>query len=101
MVETTFNQKFFCGVRGGSFFKKGGGTPNPFTVSLMTFFRGFISKVCRKNKVSEGISKKRSPCLERRWRLMEFIFKAFSKVSGCGKPDFHCHVRYIPGFIFQ
>jgi hypothetical protein len=24
----------------------------------MPFFRGFISKVCRKNKVSEGISKK-------------------------------------------
>ena len=37
---------------------KGGGTPNPFTVSLMPFFRGFISKVCRKNKVSEGIGKK-------------------------------------------
>jgi hypothetical protein len=42
-----------------SFFKKGGGTPNPFTVRLMPFFTGFISKVCRKNKVSEGISKKR------------------------------------------
>jgi hypothetical protein len=40
------------------FFKKGGGTPNPYTVSLMPFFIGFISKVCRKKKVSEGISKK-------------------------------------------
>ena len=25
----------------------------------MAFFRGFISKVCRKNKVSQGINKKR------------------------------------------
>jgi hypothetical protein len=45
-------------LHGGSFFKKGGGTPNLFTVRLMPFFRGFISKVCRKNKVSEGNSKK-------------------------------------------
>jgi len=53
--------KSFCGSSTGSgegtFFKKGGGTPNLFTVSLMPFFRSFISKVCRKNKVSEGISK--------------------------------------------
>jgi hypothetical protein len=42
----------------GAVFQKGGGTPNPFTVSQMPFFRGVISKVCRKNKVSEGISKK-------------------------------------------
>ncbi|MFC2146727.1 S41 family peptidase [Acidobacteriota bacterium] len=42
------------------FIKKGGGTPNPFTVSQMPFFRSFISKVCRKNKVSLGISKKRA-----------------------------------------
>ncbi len=48
-------------LHGGSFFKKGGGTPDPFTVSLMPFFRGFISKVCRKNKVSEGIGKKCPP----------------------------------------
>jgi membrane-bound lytic murein transglycosylase A len=40
-----------------SLFQKGGGTPNPFTVSLMPFFRGFISKVCRKNEVSQGIFK--------------------------------------------
>jgi hypothetical protein len=46
---------------GGSFFKKGVGDPNPFTVSQMTFFRTFSSKVCRKNKVSQGISKKRPP----------------------------------------
>ena len=39
-------------------YKKGGGTPNPFTVRQMPFFPGFNSKVCRKNKVSEGISKK-------------------------------------------
>jgi hypothetical protein len=51
----------FHGVQGGSFFKKGGGTPNPFTVSLMSFFRSFISKVCRKNKVSQGINKKSPP----------------------------------------
>jgi hypothetical protein len=43
---------------GGGFFKKEVGDPNLFTVSQMPFFRGFISKVCRKNKVSEGISKK-------------------------------------------
>jgi amino acid adenylation domain-containing protein len=47
------NEKFLRGVQGGSFFKKGGGTPNPFTVSQMPFFRSFISKVCRKNKVSD------------------------------------------------
>jgi hypothetical protein len=40
------------------FNQKWGGTPNPFTVSQMTFFRSLISIVCRKNKVSEGISKK-------------------------------------------
>jgi hypothetical protein len=50
--------KSFCGGPGGGFFKKGGGTPNLFTVSQMPFFRSFISKVCRKNKVSQGISKK-------------------------------------------
>jgi hypothetical protein len=38
--------------------KKGVGDPSPFTVSQMPFFRGFISKVCLKNKVLEGISKK-------------------------------------------
>jgi hypothetical protein len=42
----------------GDFFKKGVGDPNPFTVSQMPFFRSVISKVCRKNKVSQGISKK-------------------------------------------
>jgi hypothetical protein len=42
----------------GRFFKKGGGTPNPYTVSQMQFFKGVFSKVCRKSKVSEGISKK-------------------------------------------
>jgi hypothetical protein len=39
------------------FYQNGGGTPNPFTVSQMPFFRSFISKVCRINKVSEGINK--------------------------------------------
>ena len=43
---------------GGSFFKKGVGDPNPFTASQKPFFRCVISKVCRKNKVSQGISKK-------------------------------------------
>jgi drug/metabolite transporter (DMT)-like permease len=41
------------------FFKEGGGTPNPFTVRQMPFFRSFISKVCQKNKVSDGISKEK------------------------------------------
>jgi drug/metabolite transporter (DMT)-like permease len=39
------------------FFKEGVGDPNPFTVRQMPFFRSFISKVCRKNKVPGGISK--------------------------------------------
>jgi len=39
-------------------FSEGGGTPNPFTVSQMSFFRGVISKACRKNKVSQDIGKK-------------------------------------------
>jgi hypothetical protein len=39
------------------FVKEGGGTPNPFTVSQMPFFRSFISKICRKNKVSQGIKR--------------------------------------------
>jgi len=60
------NKKFLRGVQGGSFFKKGGGTPNLFTVSQMPYFRGFISKACRKNKVSQGISKKRPPGRRRR-----------------------------------
>jgi glycosyltransferase involved in cell wall biosynthesis len=38
-------------------FKQGVGDPNPFTVSQMPFFRCVISKVCRKNKVSQGIFK--------------------------------------------
>jgi adenosylcobinamide kinase/adenosylcobinamide-phosphate guanylyltransferase len=38
--------------------KKGGGTPDLFTVSQMPYFRGFTSKVCRNNNVSPGISKK-------------------------------------------
>jgi hypothetical protein len=39
--------------------KKGGGTPNLFTVSLMTFFRGFISKACFFCKLLQDINKKR------------------------------------------
>ncbi len=39
--------------------KEGVGDPTRFTVSQMPFIRSFISKVCRKNKVSEGISKER------------------------------------------
>ena len=57
---------------GGSFFKKGGGTPNLFTVSQMPFFRSFISKVCQKNKVSEGISKKRPPWPPEAMSLFDF-----------------------------
>jgi DNA-binding MarR family transcriptional regulator len=54
--------KSFCwGVQGGRFFQKGDGIPNLFTVSQMALFRGFISKVCRKNKVSQGISEKSPP----------------------------------------
>jgi hypothetical protein len=37
--------------------EKGGGTPTPFTVSLMQFFRNVISKVCFFCKLSKGISK--------------------------------------------
>ncbi|MGD2092646.1 MAG: hypothetical protein PVH61_41150 [Candidatus Aminicenantes bacterium] len=40
------------------FINKGAGDPNLFTVSRMPFFRGFISKVCRKNKAKQGINKK-------------------------------------------
>jgi hypothetical protein len=43
---------------GGSFFKKGGGTPHPFTVSLMPFFRGGISKPCFFCKLLQDINKK-------------------------------------------
>jgi hypothetical protein len=71
--EQTSNQKFLQGVQGGSFFKKGGGTPNLFTVSLMPFFRSFISKVCRKNKVSQGISKKRPPGRRRQIKINNHI----------------------------
>jgi hypothetical protein len=42
----------------GRFFQKGGGTPNPFTVSLMAFCRGVISKICFFCKLLQGISKK-------------------------------------------
>ena len=40
------------------FLEKGVGDPSLFTVSQMSYFRGFISKVCRNNKVSQGICKK-------------------------------------------
>jgi galactokinase len=40
------------------FYQKGGGTPNPFTVSLMSFFRGFISKACFSCKLLHDISQK-------------------------------------------
>jgi hypothetical protein len=53
------NEKFLRGPGACLiFFQNGGGTPNPFTVSQMPFFRGVISKVCFFCKVSEGISKK-------------------------------------------
>jgi hypothetical protein len=58
---------------------KGGGTPNQFTVSLMPFFRGFISKVCRKNKVSEGINKKGKPQITQ----ITQIFLFFLRVPSC------------------
>jgi hypothetical protein len=60
----------FCGGLGDGFFKKGGGTPNQFTVSQMPFFRGAISKGCRKNKVSQGISKQRSLVAEGKSNLL-------------------------------
>jgi hypothetical protein len=56
-LPKAFNYKKFLGVL-GPFFKKEVVNPNPFTVSQTPFFRSLISKVCRKNKVSEGISKK-------------------------------------------
>jgi len=56
-LSQAFYYQKFLGVS-GPFFKKGVGDPTPFTVRQMPFFRSFISKVCRKNKVSEGINKK-------------------------------------------
>jgi|GEM_PF-389278 len=41
-----------------SFLQKGDGTPNPFTVSLMPFFRGFISKACFFCKFLQDINQK-------------------------------------------
>jgi hypothetical protein len=54
------------------YFQKGGGTPNPFTVSQMPFFRDVISKVCRKNKDPQGISQKGN----------NYDFKIMDAVSG-------------------
>jgi hypothetical protein len=56
------------------FFQKGVGNPNLFTVSQMPFFRGFISKVYQKNKVSEGTSKRGSatPTYSRSARCRSF-----------------------------
>jgi hypothetical protein len=45
-------------IHDGRNYQKGVDDPNRFTVSLMPLFRGFFSKVCRKNEVSEDISKK-------------------------------------------
>jgi hypothetical protein len=39
-------------------FQKGVGDPTPFTVSLMPFFRGFISKACLFCMLLQDISKK-------------------------------------------
>jgi drug/metabolite transporter (DMT)-like permease len=55
------------------FFKEGGGTPNPFTVRQMPFFRSFISKVCQKNKVSDGISKEKIKRLDIFLALVTFL----------------------------
>ena len=55
------------------FFKEGVGDPNPFTVRQMPFFRSFISKVCRKNKVSDGISKEKIKRLDIFLALVTFL----------------------------
>jgi hypothetical protein len=59
-IMTALFKSFYRGSRCfmGRFFQKGVGDPNLFTVSQTPFFRSLISKVCQKNKVSEGISKK-------------------------------------------
>ena len=62
------------GVFSGLFLKRGVGDPNPFTVRQMPFFRSFIPKVCRKNKVSEGISKRMEvQGLEKKWLIYSLI----------------------------
>jgi hypothetical protein len=53
--------KSFCGCFTGQFFQKGVGDPIPFTVSLIPFFRGFISKACFFCMLLQYISKKRPP----------------------------------------
>jgi tyrocidine synthetase-3 len=58
--QITIN-KSFCGgpwLQGGSFYKKGVAPPTHSRSARCRSFGGVISKVCRKNKVSQGISKK-------------------------------------------
>jgi hypothetical protein len=48
-------------IKNQHFVKGGGGTPNPFTVSQMPFFRSFISKAfffASFYRIYEGINKK-------------------------------------------
>jgi hypothetical protein len=51
-------KSFWESVITNPFYKKGGGTPNPFTVGLMPFFRGVIPKACFFCKLLQDISKK-------------------------------------------
>ena len=52
--------------------KKGVGDPNLFTVSQMPFFRSFISKVCRKSKVSHCTISSYRPGKENCQKVKEF-----------------------------
>ena len=62
-----------------SFNKNGVGDPNPFTVRQMSFFRIFISKVCRKNKVLEGISKMRPNLYKKcQWLILRSFTEALN-----------------------
>jgi hypothetical protein len=54
----TIKERYVSKAAASIFFQKGGGTPNLFTVSLMPFFRDFISKACSFCKLLQDISKK-------------------------------------------
>jgi hypothetical protein len=90
-------------------FKEGGGTPNPFTVSQMPFFRSVISKFCRKNKVSQGISKKSQLKIEIKPQFfvnppktIRFRIKRIPTSSGEGLTGFNRSIVECPNVsLFQ
>jgi hypothetical protein len=78
--------------------KEEGGTPNLFTVSLMSFFRCVISKVCRKNKVSQGISKKGvAPPTHSRSAPWDWIWLGL--IVGLGLLNKISMIWFIGGFV--